>query len=195
MTLMQVTCLGATRTVTGSCFLVENERLRFLVDCGMFQGGREIERRNYSLSRYRPQQLHYVLLTHAHIDHCGLFPVWLKKASGERSSAPRPPLTFAGSCSRTAPISRRWTRNGSPEKTPVRSKTGGTLYTLEDAEACLKYFEPVERNTDIPLSPDIRFRFRNAGHILGASFLEIFYQEQGGGEKSFFPATSAGRMP
>ena len=51
---MQVTCLGATRTVTGSCFLVENERLRFLVDCGMFQGGREIERRNYSLSRYRP---------------------------------------------------------------------------------------------------------------------------------------------
>ena len=76
---MQVTCLGATRTVTGSCFLVENERLRFLVDCGMFQGGREIERRNYSLSRCRPQQLHYVLLTHAHIDHCGLLPRLVKE--------------------------------------------------------------------------------------------------------------------
>jgi metallo-beta-lactamase family protein len=176
---MRVTCLGAARTVTGSCFLVENERLRFLVDCGMFQGGKEIERLNLALSRYRAPQLHYVLLTHAHIDHCGLLPRLVKE--GFRGKILSTEATFnlcrimLKDSAHIQEMEAEWQsrKNARSGQKPV-----APLYTLEDAETCLKYFEPVERNTDISLSPDIRVRFRNAGHILGASFLEIFYQEQ-----------------
>ncbi|MCU0577925.1 MAG: MBL fold metallo-hydrolase [Desulfobacterota bacterium] len=177
---MQVTCLGATRTVTGSCFLVENERLRFLVDCGLFQGSREIEKRNVSLSRYRPSRLQYILLTHAHIDHCGLIPRIVKDGFRGKILCTRATFELCQIMLRDSAHIQEMDAEWQSRKN-VRSgqKPVEPLYTLEDAEACFKYFEPVERNQDIPLSPDMRCRFRDAGHILGASFLEIFFQEQG----------------
>src|SRR4030042_37331 len=76
---MQITFWGATRTVTGSCFLLEHADRRFLVDCGMFQGNKEIEKRNYFTKKYQPQSLQYILLTHAHMDHSGLIPKVVKE--------------------------------------------------------------------------------------------------------------------
>ena len=71
---MKLTFLGAAREVTGSCFLVETDGVRFLVDCGMFQGGREAPARNRQRLPFDPRALDFVLLTHAHIDHSGLLP-------------------------------------------------------------------------------------------------------------------------
>ena len=68
---MRLTFIGAAQEVTGSCFLVETDYVRFLVDCGMFQGGREARERNLKDWPFDPRQIHFVLLTHAHIDHAG----------------------------------------------------------------------------------------------------------------------------
>ncbi|MBI5582577.1 MAG: MBL fold metallo-hydrolase [Deltaproteobacteria bacterium] len=184
---MQVTCLGATRTVTGSCFLIENERLRFMVDCGMFQGSREIEKRNTSLSRYRPARLQYILLSHAHIDHCGLIPRIVKDGFRGKILCTQATFELCQIMLRDSAHIQEMDAEWQSRKN-IRSgqKPVEPLYTLEDAEACFKYFEPVERNQDIRLSPDIHCRFRNAGHILGASFLEIFFQEQGRDGKVVF---------
>ena len=71
---MRIKFLGAAGTVTGSCFLVETDGTRFLVDCGMFQGGKEMKMRNFSKPAYDPSSVDFMILTHAHIDHSGLIP-------------------------------------------------------------------------------------------------------------------------
>ena len=71
---MKLTFLGASRQVTGSCFLVESDKLKFIVDCGMFQGGRTADELNRRFPRFDPEDIDFVLLTHAHIDHSGLLP-------------------------------------------------------------------------------------------------------------------------
>ena len=71
---MNITFLGAARTVTGSCFAVEAAGVRFAVDCGMHQGNPAIESRNFETDNYRPSDPAFILLTHAHIDHSGLLP-------------------------------------------------------------------------------------------------------------------------
>ncbi|HXK56109.1 MAG TPA: MBL fold metallo-hydrolase, partial [Gammaproteobacteria bacterium] len=70
----KISFLGAAREVTGSCFLVETGEVRFLIDCGMFQGGREAPARNRKPFGFDPESIDFVLLTHAHIDHSGLLP-------------------------------------------------------------------------------------------------------------------------
>ena len=184
---MQVTCLGAARTVTGSCFLIENESLRFLVDCGMFQGGKEIEKRNHSLGRYRPQELKYILLTHAHIDHSGLIPKAVKE--GFRGKILCTQATFE--LCRIMLLDSAHIQENEAEwqsRKNVRSgqKPVEPLYTREDAERSLTLFQPVDQGDCVNLSPDIRVCFRNAGHILGSAFLEIIFQEKGLAGKCVF---------
>ena len=76
---MKLTFLGAAHTVTGSCYLLESEERKILVDCGMFQGGRRIRELNYKEFSFNPAELDCVVLTHAHIDHCGLVPKLYKE--------------------------------------------------------------------------------------------------------------------
>lgn len=88
---MKLTVLGAAREVTGSCYLVETSSMRFLVDCGMLQGGREADSRNRQPFAFDPATLDFVLLTHAHIDQSGMLPKLTKEGSSDRSSPPQPP--------------------------------------------------------------------------------------------------------
>jgi len=76
---MKVKFMGAARTVTGSCYIVEIQGHRFAVDCGMHQGMGEIEKRNWGTDAYEPQRIEFFLITHAHIDHSGLLPLMAKK--------------------------------------------------------------------------------------------------------------------
>ena len=76
---MRVEFLGGARTVTGSATLLEKGSLKWLVDCGMFQGGKELEKRNWKIQPYQAKDLLFILLTHAHIDHSGLIPKLVKE--------------------------------------------------------------------------------------------------------------------
>lgn len=97
-TLAQLTFLGGTHEVTGSCYLVETEETRFLVDCGMFQGGSEAEIKNRSAFSFDPETIDFVLLTHAHIDHSGLLPRLSARGIEDLSIQLKPRLIYSRLC-------------------------------------------------------------------------------------------------
>ena len=75
---MKIKFLGAARTVTGSCYIIQTDQTRFAIDCGMHQGPERIEARNRDVSPYDPAAIDFIIITHAHIDHSGLLPLIVK---------------------------------------------------------------------------------------------------------------------
>src|SRR5512139_532203 len=141
---MKAQFLGGVRTVTGSATLLEKGSLRWLVDCGMFQGGKELEERNRNLQPYRAKDLSFILLTHAHIDHSGLIPKLVKE--GFRGKVVCTKATFdlceimLKDSGHIQEIEAEWQcrknkRSGREDTAP--------LYTAEDAEKSLRYFQTV----------------------------------------------------
>ena len=187
---MKLTFIGAAQEVTGSCFLVEADGARFLVDCGMFQGGREARERNLRAWSFDPKQIDFVLLTHAHIDHSGLLP---------RLSA----MGFKGPIiTTTATVDllevmlldsafiqeTEWAR-AERKHGQQGSKTGSVfppLYTVAQAQACLGQLQGVAYDNDVQPHPSVRCRFRDAGHILGSAIVELWITENGKTTKLVF---------
>ncbi len=176
--MLKLAFYGAARTVTGSCFLVEAGDTRVLVDCGMFQGTREIRERNYRDFPFRPGDIDFVLLTHAHIDHSGLIP---KLFLGGYDGPVVATHGTADLCGILLPDSghiqemeverknRKARRAGKPLLQPI--------YTARDAFACLPNFRPVRYREVVTLTPNIKVRFREAGHILGSALIEMWVGE------------------
>ena len=177
---MKNTIIGAEQEETGSCFLVETNTLRFLVDCGMFQGGREARARNLQAWTFDPRQIDFVLLTHAHIDHSGLLPRLC--ALGFRG----PIVTTAATADLLSVMlldsahiqETDWAR--AQRKNHRQRKRAGApapLYTVAQAQACLEQLEAVDYDKDIRPCSTLRCRFRDAGHILGSASLEVWVTE------------------
>jgi len=176
---MKITFLGAARTVTGSCYVLECEHARFAIDCGMHQGNRIIEARNWDESgMYRPEALDFILLTHAHIDHSGLLPRLAAKGFKGRvhTTAPtRDLLTIMlEDSARIQETDAQWRstkklRAGDPPVEP--------LYTVEQAQKALKQLKIEEYNTAFEPAPGIRVVYNDAGHILGSAFIELWIKE------------------
>lgn len=177
---MRLRFLGAAQTVTGSCFVLEAGAARVMVDCGMFQGPRAVRENNYRPFALDPKMVDCVLLTHAHIDHSGLLPKFFKH--GYRGKVLATPAT-ADLCSVMLPdsghiqemeverLNRKNRRAGRPEVEPI--------YTAEDARECLGLFQTVEYGESVQVTPRIRARFHDAGHILGSAFIELSVKEEG----------------
>lgn len=184
---IQLTFLGEATTVSGSSYLLESNGHKVLVDCGLFQGVKTIEALNHRPFPYNPAELDSVLLTHAHIHHSGLLPklikegfkknIYVTKATAELCYLLLP--SYAHNREFATQTTNR--RSRPAEIMPVQP-----LYTVDDAQACLKYFLPVEYNGDVELPTGIRVRFQAAGRILGASILEIWVAEQGRTTKLVF---------
>ncbi len=164
---------GAARTVTGSCYMIETDIAKVLVDCGMFQGARTETELNYRPFPFDPKTITALVLTHAHIDHTGLVPKLVKHGFDKTI------FTTAGTkdlCSIMLPdsgfiqemevkkLNERNARKGLPEVEPI--------YGLEDATAAVALMRTHDYEKWFTPAPGIRMRYWNAGHLLGSTSIE-----------------------
>ena len=184
---MKITFLGATRTVTGSNYLVEGAGKKFLVDCGMWQGKSELEEENYSEFEFDPHEIDFMLLTHAHIDHSGRIPKLYKEGYRNKIYAQKATKDL---CAIMLPDSGHIQEQESEWKNRKRIRKGERprepIYTAEEATKCLEIFEAVKYNEIIEITPDIHVRFNDAGHMLGSSIIEVWVKENGKETKAVF---------
>ena len=184
---MKVTFLGATRTVTGSNFLVEGAGKKFLVDCGMYQGKATDELKNEEDFAFDVKSIDFMLLTHAHIDHSGRIPKLYNEGYRNPIYAHKATCDLCGimlpDSGHIQEMEVEWknrkrARKGEPELPP--------LYTAEDATKCLEVFVPVKYDEIIEIDENIHVRYNDAGHMLGSSIIEVWIKEDEKEEKIVF---------
>ena len=179
---MRISFHGADRTVTGSCHLVECGSVRLLIDCGLAQGGHETEERNHAPFGFVPADVDFVLLTHAHLDHCGRLPLLVKRGfRGEivSTAATRElaRVVLLDSAHLLEEDLRRKPRHRGRKRDPVPTEP---LYTILDALDCLDRFgRTAQYGQTLRLGPGIQVRFLDAGHILGSAGLFLELEESG----------------
>ncbi len=164
---------GAAETVTGSKFLINCEGDRVLVDCGLFQGIKKLRERNWENPGFDPRTVDAVILTHGHLDHTGYLPRLVKQGYRGPILGTAPTLDVAEIILRdSAKIQEEEARRAN-EKGYTKHEPAKPLYDIEDAERAIELFE--DRETADWLEPvdAISYRHRRAGHILGATFLEL----------------------
>ncbi len=178
---MKVKFLGAARTVTGSCYILEGNGHRFAIDCGMHQGNAEIEKRNWDIDEYDPSRIDFFLITHAHLDHAGLLPRMVQ--NGFRGKIYTTPPTrdlleiMLLDSAHIQEMETQWRNKKSARH--GEKKYLQPLYTQRNVFATLPYFEA--RSYNEPFSPvsGVNVNFRDAGHILGAAIIELLIEENG----------------
>ncbi len=171
---------GAARTVTGSCYLLETDNARVLIDCGMFQGSKTERELNYREFAFDPKSLAAMVLTHAHIDHIGLIPKLVKHGFTGKIHCTQPTVDLCGVMlpdsgyiqeSEVKQLNQRKRKRGLLEVEPI--------YTLADAMAALEHFSAVPYEMWMEPAPGIRARWWNAGHLLGSASIEIEVAREG----------------
>ncbi len=177
---MKVQFLGAAQTVTGSCYMVEAAGARFTVDCGMHQGNKAIEMRNFDTSIYRPANIDFILMTHAHIDHSGLLPRMVREGFKNPVYCTEPTRDFLNIMLLDSAHIQETEARFRAEKYRRRGKKKGppVLYTTQDAEKTLPLLHTVEYKESFEPHPGIRVTYYDAGHILGSAFIHVEAQEQ-----------------
>ena len=193
--------LGAAGTVTGSKHLINTQQapdgkngLQVLIDCGLFQGRKEWRVRNWEDTPVPARAIDAVILTHAHLDHCGWIPRLVKEGFQGPIYATQSTIDL---CSVILPDSGHLQEEEARFHNKRRSSKHDPalpLYTLQEAEDCLKLFEPVPFGAEKQLSPEIAFRFVHAGHILGSCMVELFLTRNGSRRKFLFTG-DIGRVP
>ncbi len=187
MIIMKITFLGATKTVTGSNFLVEAAGKKFLVDCGMYQGAAQDEWENSSPFAFDVNELDFMLLTHAHIDHSGRIPKLYNEGFRKPIYATKATCDL---CSIMLPDSGHIQEMEIEWKNKKRVRKGldpiPPLYTAEEALKCLEVFCPVKYDEIIDIDENIHVRFNDAGHMLGSAIIEIWADENGKRTKAVF---------
>jgi len=170
---MRLSFLGAAGTVTGSKYLLEHERKRILIDCGLFQGLKTLRIKNWDAFPVEPVSIDAVLLTHAHIDHSGYLPLLVK--NGFRGRIYATPASYdlvkillPDSGSLQEEDAKRANKYHYSKHQPALP-----LYTEEDAYKCLEYFEIINFHQGVELGSNLSAIWQHAGHILGAASIGI----------------------
>jgi metallo-beta-lactamase family protein len=191
---------GAGRTVTGSCMTFEAAGKQVMVDCGMFQGPKSLQQLNYEPFTFDPSKIDALLLTHAHIDHCGLIPKLVKHGFGGPIYCTEPTKDLLGFTlpdsghiqeSEVRRLNKRNSQRGWDEIEPI--------YTEADALQAIEQCVLIELEGWIALGNDVQARYWNAGHILGSASIEVsgagvhglFSGDIGPDEKAFHPDPEA----
>ncbi len=184
---MKIKFLGAANTVTGSCHLVTTKKHKFIIDCGQFQGNKTIENLNFEDFGFDPKEIEFMILSHAHIDHSGRIPLLVKKGFEGRIYTTNATADLVDIMLKDSGYihekeaqwaNKKAKRSGNPVVEP--------LYTLEDAGKSLKNIEPYLYDQYIQINPEVKIRFRDAGHILGSAIVEMWIQDEGKMNKLVF---------
>ena len=185
--------LGAAGTVTGSKHLINvsgdtsgKDGLQVLIDCGLFQGQKEWRERNWQNLPIPANEIDFVILTHAHLDHCGWIPRLVKEGfTGKIFCTP----ATVDLCSILLPDSGHLQEEDAEfanKKKTSKHSPALPLYTEEEAQECLRYFAPIEFGETRQLSADFSFRFVRSAHILGASMVEVTVNADGSTRRMLF---------
>lgn len=175
---MKLTFVGGASTVTGSCYYLEVNKLKLLVECGMHQGNGDMQDLNRKPFPFNPSELDFIFVTHAHIDHSGMLPKAVKEGFKGRvitTFATRdllePMLYDSANIQETDAewLTKKGLRTGKPPAIP--------LYTIADAQSVIPLFDTKPYEKIFHLGGGVKYRFVDAGHILGSSSLEIWYQD------------------
>jgi len=192
---IKLSFLGAAQNVTGSRYLVEAGGVRFLVDCGLYQE-REFRERNWAPFAVPPETLDAVLLTHAHLDHCGLLPKLVRegfkgKIYGTPATAEIAEIMLMDSAKIQQEDAefkkKRHEREGRKGPYPEIP-----LYTTEDAQACCPLFAPARYGEPVDLGGGVSATFHDAGHVLGSAMVKVAVSENGN-QRSILFSGDAGR--
>jgi metallo-beta-lactamase family protein len=185
--------LGAAGTVTGSKHLINTtydssgkQGFQVLIDCGLFQGQKEWRERNWQDTPVPAREIDAVVLTHAHLDHCGWIPRLVKEGFRGPIYATQPTIDL---CSVVLPDSGHLQEEDAAfynKRKVSKHDPALPLYTLEEAQDCLRYFKPVVVEQTTQLSPELAFRFVRAAHILGSCMAEITLQTNGRSRRLLF---------
>ncbi len=186
--MVKITCFGAAGSVTGSNYLIETSQGRkTIVDCGLFQGGKDMESRNRQEWGYDPRELKNLILTHAHIDHSGRIPKIVKDGFRGRIITSPPTAELCGvmllDSAHVQEMESEWRTR---KRRRQARRDAEPLYTTADAEESLKYLAPTEFDQIFDLEPNIKARLRNAGHILGSCMVELWVADEGKETKIVF---------
>ena len=184
---MKITFLGATKTVTGSNFLVEGAGKKFLVDCGMYQGQAKEDLQNETPFLFDVHEIDFMLLTHAHIDHSGRIPKLYKEGYRNPIIATKATCDLCGimlpDSGHIQEVEIEW-------KNRKRKREGKELlpplYTAQDAIDSLEILKPVHYDEIIEIDKNIQVRFNDAGHMLGSAIIELWVTENGQIKKTVF---------
>jgi metallo-beta-lactamase family protein len=173
MSTVTLTCLGAARTVTGSKHLLDVDGHRLLVDCGMFQGVKELRLRNWQPLPVPAPSIEAVVLTHAHLDHCGLLPRLVAQGFKGRifctpATAELAKIVLADAAKLQEEDAERANRKGYTKHHPALP-----LFTSEDADRVASRLQPVGYERPVPVLPGVTVEFLNAGHLLGSAFARL----------------------
>ncbi len=170
---MTLTFLGAARTVTGSKHLLQIGHTRVLVDCGLFQGLKALRERNWEPFVVPPSSIDVVVLTHAHLDHCGHLPRLVAQGFTGRiictgGTAQLAKIVMADAAHLQEEDAERANRKGYTKHRPALA-----LFTEADAARAAMQLQPVGYNRPMPIAPGIELEFLNAGHLLGSAYARI----------------------
>lgn len=184
---MKLTFCWAAKIVTWSCYLIETWNTKFLVDCGMFQWPKEVMAMNYKPFLFDPKEIDFVLLTHAHIDHCWLIPKLHKNGFEGKiytTSATRDlcEIMFEDS----AEIQEKNIEQENRRRMRIWQEPRLPLYTQDDAKNCMPLFSEVKYAESYKITENIEVRFRDAWHILWSASIEVFVTEWGKKTKLVF---------
>ncbi|NBH62478.1 MBL fold metallo-hydrolase [Anaerotruncus sp. 80] len=184
---MKIKFCGASSGVTGSCHLLTTANHKVLLDCGQFQGGKAQEALNYEPFPFDPKEIECVILSHAHIDHCGRIPLLVKRGFTGKIYCTDATADLLDVMLKDSGFihekdaewkSKRAARAGKPPVEP--------LYTYDDALKALEYVEPILYDQQIKINDHMKIVFNDAGHILGSAITEIWVCEDSKESKIVF---------
>lgn len=173
---MKITFLGGAGTVTGSKYLIESGQEKYLVDCGLFQGLKELRLKNWDKPPFSAKDINAIILTHAHIDHSGYLPLMRKNGF-------KGPVFCTNGTKELCEIMLPDAGKLQEEEAEYANKKGYSkhnpalpLFTVEDAEMILSQFRGYEFNKEIEVGNELKVKFIPSGHILGASIVELLLE-------------------